>query len=269
MPAGLFAVVFLEELPPFAAGELAGELAGPLGRLPFDVTNAFKRSPQLPFEDLSAEQAAEAVRLLLARGLRCTAVPAEKLGPFPRIRWTHRAVAGEGGLGVQTDYVNQARCLPWANVAAVSAATLSESRQQPEGRPSLASEITSAAAGAAIGFSLGLPGMGFPARKSGTPAPAPRVETYAVLAVAPFGADLEIRFRADQLNYSYLGSRMSDAAERNFRAFVRDVVGGAVRARVSPAACALAETGQPPPAMDPQAFRRYNRWLALLAREGL
>jgi len=265
---GKFALVLLEEELAPSVGELAGGLARLLGRVRFDVLNAIKRNPHVPFEDLAEPQAAEAVKLLADAGARAAAVPAERLPAFPKVFTVHKAVPADAGLTVQTDYVGTLQELPWDQVAALSAATLAEGRapapDEPRG-PSVGGQLAKLALGVAIGIPV-IPSFG-PRRPA--PGPAPRApEPYEVLALAPFGAAVEMRFRADMLDYACLGGRMTGNSGVNFRAFAGEVLRSAGSARVSPAARALAEGGSPPP-MGADQFARYNRWLKLLASEGL
>jgi len=264
-----FALVLLDEAAKVPA-EIYDELARLLGRVRYDVIGAFKRSPGLPFEDLDAGGAEAAARALAGCGVRAAAVPAGRLPAFPKVLTVHKAELPEGGgLSVQTDYVGTMREMPWEEIAGLSAATITES-SAPLGSagPSVGRQVAGAAARVAVGLTFGVPVI------SGRPrlapkAPAPRVEVYGVLAVSAFGVPLEIRFREDMLNYEFLGGRKTAKAAQNFRVLAGELLHKAPRARASSAFRALAETGAAAPAMDPHEFARHNRWLKLLAAEGL
>jgi hypothetical protein len=262
-----FALVLLDEGLNPAAGECAGDLARLLGRVRYDVVGALKRSPGIPFEDLDEAQAARAVELLSAAGARAAAVDAARLPPFPKTFTVHKAGVSPEGLSVQTDYLGTTRGLPWDRIAALSAATLSETAgpaSAPKG-PSIGLQLVKVTFAAATGIPTGL----FP-HQPRQPAPAPRrAAAYQVLAVAVFDEPVEIRFRADELNFEGLGERMTGSSAENFRRFAGDLVTSAVLAKVSSAARALAEEGCAPPAMAADDFARHNRWLRLLACEGL
>jgi hypothetical protein len=266
---GKFALVLLEEGAPLAAAEIYGELARLLGRVRYDVIGAFRRSPGIPFEDLDGGQAEAAVRMLADSGVRAAAVPAERLPPFPKIYTVHKAIPARGSLSVQTDYVGTMQELPWDQVAALSAATLpgGSAPAGSGGGPSVGTQIASAVAwSAAVGVPL-LPSFHQMKRSAAGHPPRPP-EPCEVLALAPFDAPVEMRFRANELNYEFLGERMTGSSGGNFRAFAGDLLRGAARARVSAAARALAEGGSPPP-LGADEFGRHNRWLKLLAVAGL
>jgi hypothetical protein len=264
-----FALVLLDESAAVPA-EVYGELARLLGRVRYDVIGAFKRNPGVPFEDLGAGDADSAARLLAGSGVRAAAVPAGRLPALPKVLTVHKADLPEGGgLSVQTDYVGTMREMPWGEIAGLSAATVSEhSAPLGPGGPSVGRQVAGAAVRMAVGLTIGIPGI--PGRPKHAPkAAAPRVEVYGVLAVSAFSVPLEVRFREDTLSYEFLGGRMTAKAAQNFRVLAGELLHKAPRARASSAFRALAETGAAAPPMDHHEFARHNRWLKLLAVEGL
>jgi hypothetical protein len=261
-----FALVLLDEGLDLAAGECAGELARLLGRVRYDVVGALKRSPGIPFEDLDGAQAARAVELLNAAGARAAAVSAARLPPFPKAFTVHRAGAGPEGLSVQTDYVGTVRVLPWDRIAALSAATLTETAgPAPAAKgPSVGLQLAKVTFTMTTGIPTGL----FP-QPPKQPGAVRRAAAYQVLVAGVFDEPVEIRFRADELNFEGLGERMTGSSTQNFRLFAGDLVARAVQAKVSSAARALAGEGCAPPAMASDDFARHNRWLKCLACEGI
>jgi hypothetical protein len=271
MGTGEFLLVILDEQPAVEPRELAGPLARALGRVRYDVLNAMKVNPHVPFADLSADEASAAAECLSAAGVRCAAVPAERLPPLGRAFTVHRAAPGEEGLEVQTDLAGARQVLPWGGIEAVSAATVIET--------STAMGLDGGAIRAAVDTARTVPRMvragavvGIVPSHSRSmipdPQPVSKTDTYAVLCVMPAGADGEVRMRADQLNYDYLGPRLSTKGAENFRALAADVVSRAGSATVHGWARRLAETGASPPVLDRHMLARLNQWLRLLAREG-
>lgn len=263
---GLFALVLLEEDIPPVANEVYGELAKTIGRVRYDVMAAFKRSPGIPLEDLSEPQAAAAVKLFTEAGIPAKAVGAESLPAPTRVFIVHRAGIGDEGFSVQTELVGTMRVLPWEEIAAVSAATLTESSgpaAAPKG-PSIGTQL----AGAAARMAVGLPTI-LSSRAPRQPAAAPRTSAHETLAVSPLGGNFELRFRASELGYEFLGERMAGSAAQNFRLFAAALVPRCSRARISRAARELAAEGDAPPPMEADAFSLHNRWLRALARQGL
>jgi len=267
--AGAYLLVLLDERPAAEPRELAAALARVLGRVRYDVLSALKLNPHVPFADLSADAARAAAECLAAAGVRAAALPAERLPPAGRAFTVHRAAPGEEGLEVQTDLAGGGQVLAWDGTEAVSAATVTET-SVPAGFDggSIRENIQAARA---LSLALG-PGLGLPRMASAVepdPSPASKTSTYVVLCVMPAGADFEVRMRADQLNYEYLGPRLSNNSAENFRALAAEVVSRAASARVHGWARNLAETGASPPALDRHGLARLNQWLRLLAREGL
>jgi hypothetical protein len=265
-PAGKFALVLLDEAVPPLGNEIYGELARTIGRVRYDVVAAFKRSPGIPFEDLSEDLAGAAAALFSGAGIPARALGAERLPAPARSFVVHRAELGDGGLAVQIDLAGAMQVLPWERIAGISAATRSESgapAAAPSG-PSIGRMLAGTALTVATGLPIGLGGA--PARRAG---PAPRAVAHETLAVSAFGADFEVRFRADELGYEFLGERMAGSSAQNFRLFAAALAPRCSRARVSRAAQELASAGAAPPAMEADAFSLHNRWLKLLAGEGI
>lgn len=268
--AGRFALVLLQEELPLPLPELAAELARMLGRVRFDVLNALKRTPQIPFDDLFQSQAAEAVRMLGTGGVRAAAVPVEKLPAMPRTAKIHKAVPGPAGLSIATDLVGTMREIPWSEVAALSAATLSESSGSgADSGPSIGAQLTKQVVRGAMSVAVGLPGGVLPGHAKSKPTAQRGPDIYQVLAVSIFSDDLELRLRANQIDYVYLGARLSMDSASNFRLLAADLAAQATGARVSAAFRALVNAGAAPPPAEADAFARHNRWLKLLARESL
>jgi hypothetical protein len=263
---GFFAMVLLEEAMPPVANEIYGVLSKTIGRVRYDVMAAFKRSPGIPFEDLSEPQAVAAVKLFTAAGIPAAAVQSVDLPAPARTFLVHRVGVGDEGFSVQTELVGTMRVLPWDGIAAVSAATLTESSgpaHTPKG-PSIGSQL----AGAAARMAVGLPKI-LPTRAPQQSAAAPRAAAHQVLAVSPLDADFELRFRASELGYEFLGERMTSSAAHNFRLFAAALLPRCDRARISRAVRALAAEGTAPPPMEADAFSLHNRWLRVLAAQGL
>ena len=262
----LFAMVLLDEAIPPMANEIYGELAKTIGRVRYDVIAAFKRTPGIPFEDLSEAGALAAVKLFTDAGIPAAAIGAQSLPAPARPFVVHRVAFGDDGLSVQTDLVGNMRLLPWDGIAAISAATLVESgspSHSPKG-PSIGAKL----AGTAFRMAVGMPKI-LPSPPPKGPAPAPRSVAHQTIAVAAFGADFEVRFLADELGYDFLGDRMTGSSAQNFRLFAAALVPKAGRARVSRAARELAAAGAAPPSMESDVFSLHNRWLRTLAAEGL
>lgn len=265
MPA--FVLVMLDEELPKPLPEWARVLAKALGRVSYDVIAAINRNPYFPLEGLSREEAEEAVAVLAGRGIRAAAVPAGKLPPAVRFHYIRNADVEDQGLSVQIDLAGRKlRLLPWTEIEALAAATLNLPLDSP----------APAAAGPSIGRMAAqviMPGYGGIARAMRPPQPPrerkPRWDRFMVLALLPAGAPMELRFRADQFNYDYLGARLAPTGAANFRTFVADVAGRATRARLSPAVRELVASGKAPPEADAGRFQACTRWLALLARAGL
>ncbi|HOX04924.1 MAG TPA: hypothetical protein PK280_00870 [Planctomycetota bacterium] len=263
---GLFAMVLIDEAVPPLGNEIYGELARTLGRVRYDVMAAFKRSPGIPFEDLAEDQALAAVRLFTDAGIPAAAVDSAALPAPARVFVVHRVGLGGEGLSVQTELTGAMRVLPWDGLAAVAAATLTEGGGpgRGPGGPSVGALV----AGAATTLATGIP-IGFPGRTTRSPAPAPRAAAHQVLAVSPRDADFELRFRAAELGYDFLGERMTSSSAQNFRLFADEVIGRAPAAKVAGAARELAARGAAPPAMEADVFSLHNRWLRTLAAQGL
>jgi len=272
MSNGGFAVVLLEELakPPH---EVAGELAKATGKLRYDVMAAFNRDPYVPLENLPGREAKAAVAVLADAGTRATALAMEKVPPPARIFNVHNADVEPDAFSVQTDIAGHMRQMPWNEIASVSVVTLSErvSTGSRAKGPSIAGGIARAAGTLAFPGAAGLMGGGRARqrrmrRQSG---PTTKEVETAVLGLVPFSVPMELRIRANQFNYDYLGERLAQTSGENFRTLTGDVLARATSARVSEAARRFVEEGAAPAAMNGGRFGRLNRWLPLLAREGL
>jgi hypothetical protein len=267
--ADAFLLVLLDEQPAVKPRDLAAPLARALRRLRYDVLNALKLNPHVPFADLSADEAAAGAECLSAAGVRSATVSAERLPPLGRAFTVHRAAPGEEGLEVQTDLTGTRQVLAWTGIEAVSAATVSET-SVPAGFDggSIRENIQAARA---LSLAMG-PGLGLGRMASAIepdPPPASKTSTYVALCVMPVGADFEVRMRADQLSYEYLGPRLSTNSAENFRMLAAEVVSRAASARIHGWARNLADVGAVPPAVDRHGLARLNQWLRLLAREAL
>jgi hypothetical protein len=259
----------LDEQLPVEPRQLAGTLAKALGIVRYDALNALKRNPYIPFEDLSAEAAGAGLRVLSQDGVRAAVVGAERLPARPRAFTVHNADALEDGLRVQTSLAGKMRTVTWEEVEVVSAATVSETsiaHGLDGGRAR--DDVTAARYAAAASY--GMVGVSRAARSGQDEyKPQSKSELYQVLCVMPATAEVEIRFRADQFNYDYLGERLTANSAENFRLLAADVLGRAGRALANGWARVFVETGALPPPIDKHHLARLNLWLRLRAREGL
>jgi hypothetical protein len=265
-----FALVLLDTALPPTGGEVYGEIARLLGRVRYDVIGGFKRSPGVPFEDLDTDGAQAAVRALADAGVRAVAVPAAQLPALPRVLTVHNTALLNDGLSIQTDYAGTRQEVPWEQLAALSAATFTETVGGGGGTagPSVGGQVAGAAMRAAAGLCVGLPRFGArPMRKPKDP--PPRIVSYQVLAVSLLGVPLEIRFRQDTLSYEFLGEFKTLHAAENLRILAGELMARAAHARKSEAFVVLVNAGQPAPRMAASEFLRHNRWLKLLATAGL
>ncbi len=256
------ALVILEEVLDKNPRELAGPLAKALGRVRYDVIGALKRNPYIPFKDLTFQAAEAGASCLAGVGVTAAIVDAGRLPPAPKVFTVHNARVEADGLAVQTDLVGRLRTVPWDGIEALSAATVSEtSTAVGLDGGALREEVRMAREAIHDGMGqLIQPEM---------PGPLSRTDVYTVLCLLPRGADVEMRFRADQFNYDYLGERISTISSENFRIFAGDVLTRARGALVDPRARSLVETGEAPPVLDKKRLADYNLWLRLRAREGL
>lgn len=258
-------LVILEEALPVGPRELAGPLAKTLRRVRYDVLGALKQNPYVLFTDLDKEAAAAGAQCLADAGVRAAAVSAGRLPPQAKVFTVHNADAEEDSLAVQTDLAGKMRRVPWNGIEVISAASCSET-YTPGGITGCSVEDSiEAAQRAHLGAGFG----GYQLRAPEIPRPQAKTDTYAVLCIMPRGADIEVRFRADQFNYDYLGERLVPDSEKNFRTLVADVLERAGGAVVNAWARELAEGGKAPPVLEKHRLAAYNRWLRLRARTGL
>jgi hypothetical protein len=259
-------VVLREELD-FDPREVAKPLAKALRRVRYDVLNALKLNPWIPFTDLEPDTARAAAGCLAGAGIRAAVVKAERLPPEPRVFTIHNADALEGGLDVQTDLAGKMRTIPWDGIEAVSAATVSEtSVAHGFDGGAIQQQIRDAQIASAV-MTHGM--VRASAMRQPDFKPESRTDVYQVLCVLPAGADVEIRFRADQFNYDYLEGRRKANSAENFRVLTGDVLARAQGALAHGWARGLAESGRLPPVVDRHRLARLNLWLRLRAREGL
>lgn len=268
MSEGDFLLVLRDEELPVHPKDLAPKLAKLLRRVRYDVLNAMKLDPGIPFKDLSEQAAAEAVSVFEDAGARPAALPAEKLPADAKVFRVGKAVLEKEALSVQTDLAGSMRSLPWEGIAAVSAATISDI-SKPTGLSAVSVQDQIASAQALSNRLRG--GMMLPRarRGKGVPEPKTRTDTYAVLCLTARDADFEMRVRSDAFNYGYLAERLTTSSWENFRLLAGDILKRAPAARVGRWARDLAESGARPPVIDAHMLERRNRWLKLLALEGL
>lgn len=261
------ALVLLRDELPLPATELAPRLAKAIRRTRIDVIGALKRNPYIPMEDLSEDEAAAAVDCLRSAGGEAAALFVGQLPAAARVFRVTSADATDDGLHVQTNLAGRMQVLPWADLEAISAAVVSET-SVPLGLSarSVRDEIEEMRQAARAMDGRFAPGT---SADVDIPAPQPRTETYPALCLMPAGADLEMRIRGDMFNYGYLGPRLRHVSDENFRLLIGDILARATRALVDRPVRRLSGSGESPPSLEIHMLARRNRWLRLLAREGL
>jgi len=139
-----FAVVVLVEGIELPARELAPPLARLRGRVRYDVAQALRANPLVPFADLAAPQAREAAGLLEGAGFRAMAVPSAELPPRPSLLDARTAEPRESDLLL--GLADRVLAVRYDQIAALGAASFGRWVEAVDEGPSLGDTIMRAGA---------------------------------------------------------------------------------------------------------------------------
>ncbi|MEZ6132464.1 MAG: hypothetical protein R3C59_27690 [Planctomycetaceae bacterium] len=179
-------------------------------------------------------------------GLHATAVAATEVPDLSHPMQTHHLCAGDSSLEVM-DGMTEHRSWPWGAVAVISIGVVpSSAPARHRSAPALAQSSS---------HKLWNEGVTIDAKRHPE-------------ALVVFAADRAVvAFASDEMNYEYLGSRMTGASSANFRQLVKDLVAHAPDAWVTPSTRAFLDRS-PTRHFEFRSrddFRRYTEFQTLLS----
>lgn len=217
-----------------------------LGIHPTDAMIHVHAAPGLLADKLPRDKAVAVAAAVSALGVQADAVPASQLFLFPHHDVVHHVECLEAGLEILEWHGAEVVLVPWGEVAVVSVGELPDG----ETRHWVAVPVTFAAP--------------HHAHDSMQTVITNGLQVW-IVARNPWRA-----WRIDhrQMNYEYLGPRMSLSATHNFRLFVEDLVQRAPGAHRTPSTIAYLLHGSPRELHfdSVDAFRHYSEFQTLIAR---
>jgi hypothetical protein len=262
MSGGAWMLVVLDDALPVKLNEMAGPLARALRRVRYDVVAALKNSPYIPFIDLDRRTAEAGADYLTGAGIRAAAVSAGELPPPARIFTVHNLGLAQEGLKVQTDYAGKMSLLAWNGIEAFCLAVCSAVQSTGGLGGSIDAEEEVMQMHLVFGAAAGIV-PNWPVERAPTQS---RTEVFALMTLMPRGAEVEIRVRADQMNYECLGGKLTRDSRANFHSLVTEIAGRVSGGRINLWASEFVRTGTLPAALPKARVDAYNRWFRLRAR---
>lgn len=180
-------------------------------------------------------------------GLNAAAIPVSEIPDLMHVHQTHHVRLTDDGLNA-TDTSDNFYLHPWNTISVISVGTV----------PSSAPSRFHAPPALSSGSSHRLWNEG--ARTSAKPRP----EVYVILSNDQPG----LLLASDEMNYEYLGDRLSTSSGANFRLMVVDLIGRAKDAWVTPSTLAFLEHSRIPKNefRSREEFRRYTEFQCLLSQ---
>jgi len=215
-----------------------------------DRATANLQSHQLPgiltssYDWETAVNLADAIQRL---GLEASAVPVCEIPDLVHVHQTHHVQLTDGSLEAMDTSEHLQSC-PWGEISVISVGILPSSA--PSGFHS-AKEPSSL-----ISHRTWNEGVRVAAKH--------RPEAYVILSDGQPG----LLLASDEMNYEYLGDRMSTSSGSNFKLLIQDLVSRATGAWVTPSTLAFLEHSPVPRSefRSHEEFRRYTEFQTLLSR---
>jgi hypothetical protein len=214
----------------------------------FSANYVVRSLPRIIPYALDRDSAAQAASQIRDLGLTATAIPASEVPALLHAKHVHHLrVSDETLESIETE--GEPHSWPWDAVTAISVGVV----------PSTAPNHQRPAPAAASGSSH---------RSWNDGARIPSKHRPEVFLVLNDGQE-SLRFASDEMNYEYLGERLSTSSSANFKLLVRDLVSHADKAWITPSTRAFLDRGP----MRHYEFRsrddfcHYTEFQALLGRQ--